>query len=399
MKKIRIAFLFLVINSTCFSQTVKELEYELSYFKSSEEWGNKKNIAFNLLEIDSLNERAINYIVEVYGRNNQKDSISFLFDRLIKENSKSPQPYLIRAKEQNAYFAGLTDAQRINYLKEACKLDSVNVKAIYSLGKLCYELFIDEFKSVKEKKTLDYYSANAIQYFSALCNQNEGLMETLKFPLIQLANYNNDLNKKQLYESYKIQSSFFPIAAFIDLPSDWQTNYAVNVIDFVSASEFKVSGVESALFHVNWYASHLNALDEPVLRDSLPAKVYRFTWLRSFHKPVVIRLENFNGTVTLYWKVGGGAGGYEPGKMIVNKSKVLTLKNWNDFVASVNSINFWNLPTTRSGIGSDGAQWILEGKELGKYHVVDRQSGGKIESVCLKLLELSNLKIKKDDIY
>jgi hypothetical protein len=85
--------------------------------------------------------------------------------------------------------------------------------------------------------------------------------------------------------------------------------------------------------------------------------------------------------------------------MIVNKSKVLTLKNWNDFVASVNSINFWNLPTTRSGIGSDGAQWILEGKELGKYHVVDRQSGGKIESVCLKLLELSNLKIKKDDIY
>jgi hypothetical protein len=173
----------------------------------------------------------------------------------------------------------------------------------------------------------------------------------------------------------------------------------VNVIDFVSASEFKVSGVESALFHVNWYASHLNALDEPVLRDSLPAKVYRFTWLRSFHKPVVIRLENFNGAVTLYWKVSDGAGGYEPGKMIVNKSKVLTLKNWNDFVASVNSINFWNLPTTRSGIGSDGAQWILEGKELGKYHVVDRQSGGKIESVCLKLLELSNLKIKKDDIY
>ena len=190
-----------------------------------------------------------------------------------------------------------------------------------------------------------------------------------------------------------------PDAAFIDLPNDWQTNYAVNVIDFVSASEFKVSGVESALFHVNWYASHLNALDEPVLRDSLPAKVYRFTWLRSFHKPVVIRLENFNGAVTLYWKVSDGAGGYEPGKMIVNKSKVLTLKNWNDFVASVNSINFWNLPTTRSGIGSDGAQWILEGKELGKYHVVDRQSGGKIESVCLKLLELSNLKIKKDDIY
>ncbi len=102
----------------------------------------------------------------------------------------------------------------------------------------------------------------------------------------------------------------------------------------------------------------------------------------------------------MYWKVCDGAGGYEPGKIIENKSKVLTIKEWNDFEASVNSINFWNLPTTQSGIlGTDGAQWILEGKELGKYHVVDRWSGGTIESLCLKLLELSDLKIKQVDIY
>lgn len=400
MKEILTGLLFLLINITCFSQTVKELEYELSYFKSGEEWGNKKNIAFNLLEIDSLNESAINYLVEVYGRNNQKDSISFLFDRLIKENSKSPQPYLIRARERNAHFARLTYTQQINYLKEAYKLDSVNAEAIYSLGKLYYELFIKGFKSDTIKINLDYYSSNANKYFSTLCNQKERYKETLKFPLIQLANYNEDLNKKKLYESYKIQSSYFPISAFVDLPSDWQTNYSVNVIDFVSDSEFKVSGVESALFHINWYASHLNALDEPVLSDSLSAKVFRFTWLRTFHNPIVIGLENNNDSIILYWKVCDGAGGYEPGKIIENSSKVLTIKEWTDFVSSINSINFWNLPTTQSGIlGTDGAQWILEGKELGKYHVVDRWSGGKIESVCLKLLELTDLKIKKDDIY
>ena len=60
MKKILTGLLFLLINITCLSQTVKELEYELSYFKSGEEWGNKKNIEFNLLEIDRLNESAIN---------------------------------------------------------------------------------------------------------------------------------------------------------------------------------------------------------------------------------------------------------------------------------------------------------------------------------------------------
>ena len=59
MKKILTGLLFLLINFTCFSQTVKELEYELSYFKSDEEWGNKKNIAFYLLKIDSHNESAI----------------------------------------------------------------------------------------------------------------------------------------------------------------------------------------------------------------------------------------------------------------------------------------------------------------------------------------------------
>jgi len=392
--------LFLLISITCFSQTVKELEYELSFYKSGEEWGNKKNIAFKLLKIDSLNASAINYLVEVYGRNNQKDSISFLFDRLIKKNPQSPEPYLLRTQERNAHFAGLTYTQQINYLKEAYKLDSVNVEAIYTLGKLYYELFIKEFKTNKKKANLDIYSSNAIQYFSIICNQNERYKETLKFPLIQLANYTMDLNKLQLYENYKIQSSYFPISAFVDLPTDWKTNYSVNVVEFVSDSEFKVSGVESALFHINWYESHLNALDEPVLSDSLPAKVFRFTWLRTFHNPVVIGLENINDSVTLYWKVCDGAGGYDPGIIIDNKSKALTIKEWKDFVESVNSINFWNLPTTQSGIlGTDGAQWILEGKELGKYHVVDRWSGGTIEKVCLKLLELTDLKIKQDEIY
>lgn len=399
MKKILTGLLFL-INFTCFSQTVKELEHELSFYKSGEEWGNKKNIAFKLLEIDSLNVKAINYLVEVYGRNNQMDSISFLFDKLIKENPKSPEPYLIRAQEINAHFAGLTYTQQIRYLKEAYGLDSVNVEAIYTLGKSYYELFVKEFKTDKKKANLDNYSSNAIQFFSKLCNQNERYQETLKFPLIQLANYTRDLNLKQLYENYKIQTSYFPISAFVDLPKDWKTNYTVNVIDFVSDSEFKVSGVESALFHINWYSTHLNALGEPVLSDSLPAKVFRFTWLRTFHNPIVIRLENNNDSIILYWKVCDGAGGYEPGKIIENKSKVLTIKEWTDFVSSINSINFWNLPTTQSGIlGTDGAQWILEGKELGKYHVVDRWSGGKIESVCMKLLELTDLKIKQDDIY
>ena len=399
MRKILIG-LFLLINIASFSQSVKELEYELSYFKSGEEWGNKKDIAFKLLGIDKLNKNAIAYLVEVYGRNNQKDSIILLFDTLIKENPKSPEPYILRTQERNAHFAGLTYTQQINFLKEAYLLDSVNTEAIYSLGKLYYELFIQEFNEKKEKANLDYYSTNSIQYFSILCNQNKSYKETLKFPLLQLADYLGDTNKKKLFENYKVQSSYFPISAFVDLPNDWQTDYSVNVIDFVSRSEFKVSGVESAIFHINWYAKRLEALEEPVLSDSLPVKVFRFTWLRTFHNPIVIGLENNNDSITLYWKVCDGAGGYEPGKIIEDKSKRLTIKEWTDIVVNIKSIDFWNLPSIKSEIlGTDGAQWILEGIEPGKYHVVDRWSGGELEKVCMQLLILTDLKIKQDDIY
>ena len=64
--------LFLVISITSFSQTVEELEYELSYFKSGETWGNKKDVAYRILEIEALNSKAISYLAEAFGRNNQR---------------------------------------------------------------------------------------------------------------------------------------------------------------------------------------------------------------------------------------------------------------------------------------------------------------------------------------
>jgi len=320
MKKI-LTGLFLLISIISFSQTVKELEYELSYFKSGEEWGNKKEIAFKLLEIDKLNTNAIDYLVEVYGRNNQKDSISLFFERLIKENPKSPEPYILRARERNAHFAGLTYSQQINFLKEAYEIDSTNTEAIYTLSKLYYELFIQEFIKNKKRANLIHYSTNSIQYFFILCNQNKSYKETLKFPLLQLANYLGDANIKKLYENYQVQSSYFPISAFVDLPNNWQTNFAINVIDFVSGSELKVSGVESAIFHINWYAKHLEALEEPVLSDSLQTRLFRFTWLRTFHNPIVIGLENNNDSIILYWKYAMELVGMSQERLLKIKAK------------------------------------------------------------------------------
>ena len=217
--------------------------------------------------------------------------------------------------------------------------------------------------------------------------------------MLQLANYLGDTDKIKLYENYKIQSSYFPISAFVDLPNDWRINYSVNVIDYVSGSDFKYYGVESAIFSINWYSKHLVALEEPVLSDSLPKKIFRFTYLRTFDNPIVIRIENANDTISIYWKVSDGAGGYEPGKLIKNKKKALTVSDWEKIENEISSIKFWSLPTVEKVLGTDGSQWILEGKTLGNYHVVDRWCGGIISLVCKDLIKLTDLKIKEDKIY
>jgi len=375
---------------TSFAQTVEELEYELSFYKSEEKWGNKKDVAYKLLEVDGLNNKAISYLTEVYGTNNEKDSINILFDYLININPENPTIYLIIARERNAHFAKLTDTERINYMKKAKEFDNNNIEATYSLAKQYYKLFINEFRNKKKKTNLDYYSKNSINYFLELCSININYSEISRLPLIQLYNYRKEKNNSNKWKSSKFQTSFFPIYEFSGLPKKWETNFSVNIFNHVS--DFSFSGIEGAIFKINWYSSHLLAMDEPVLIDTLPTKIYRFTYLRTFDNPIVIRLENLNDTVSLHWKVSDGKGGYEPGEIIINKSKELTTTEWDYFESKIKSLGFWELPTLETDIGGqDGSQWILEGKYLGKYKVVDRWSGGEIKRVCKELLNLTDL--------
>jgi hypothetical protein len=77
-------------------------------------------------------------------------------------------------------------------------------------------------------------------------------------------------------------------------------------------------------FVVGWYSSQLRAMKEPSLSTASPseqATTYRFTWLRTFHHPLVARFVlDGSGAGTLYVKMADGAGGYQPGKVIVDST-------------------------------------------------------------------------------
>ena len=380
--------IFILSFVVCYSQTIQERELDLQSYTVDEGWGKKKDKAVELLSLDKFNIVAINYILQLYDQANQKDSIKLFLDNLIFSNPQSPIPYLVRV--QLSKYESLNSSAEIGYLKKAYTIDSSNIQVNYFLAKQYYELFHKGFTNNGKKENLEYYARNSIGYLKNLCSLNSKEKESLKYPLIQLSTYLNDVKSISTFKGYKVQSSYFPLSAFTGLPTNWETDYSVDVI----------RGIETAIFHLNWYSEFLSALDEPVLSDTLNTKIYRFTWLRSFHHPVVIRLENNNDTISLFWKMSDGEGGYSAGKIIIDEKKSLTPADWNKINGAINSIGFWNLPTTEDRmLGTDGAQWILEGKRLGKYHVVDRWSGGEISSLCKDLLNMTDLKIKEDEIY
>lgn len=173
---------------------------------------------------------------------------------------------------------------------------------------------------------------------------------------------------------------------------------------------FPVSSLESRTewqggdsFLNNWYSGQLAALQEPVLYNATKIdEVYRFTWLRTFHNPMAIRIERSGEKYTLYWKVCDGAGGYDAGKLETDMQKTIDRTAWEDFMTLLKNTDFWQTSADENRTGSDGAEWIMEGKTADRYHVVHRWSPKKetpFYQCCNRLITLTDIKIKKGDKY
>ncbi len=129
-----------------------------------------------------------------------------------------------------------------------------------------------------------------------------------------------------------------------------------------------------------WYGKHLRALGDRSLLEKPPAdngEVYRFTWLRAFHRPVVVRVDYNGYGASLISRETDGKGGYEPGKIIRTDRLELRPGEWCRFTELLNAAGFWSMPSQINDGGRDGSQWILEGIRGNRYHVTDRWTPGK----------------------
>lgn len=156
----------------------------------------------------------------------------------------------------------------------------------------------------------------------------------------------------------------------------------------------------------SWYSKMLYALREPILNMYIGDKeIYRFTWLRTFHNPVSIRLEKQQNIIRLFAKISSGKGGYQPGKIMFDTTMSISTTGWNNLKNKIAYTNFWHLKTEKTDRdGNDGSEWIIEAIKSNNYHMVTRwtpslEREGNFRNIGEYLISLSNIKVEPDSFY
>ena len=153
-------------------------------------------------------------------------------------------------------------------------------------------------------------------------------------------------------------------------------------------------------FKRGWYSNMLRAMNEPALVPNEGKRAFRFTWLRSFHHPVTVRVDQEGDHYLLNAVEMDGQGGYGPGKVYRRHSKSLSADESRQLDELIRKPGFWSLPSEIDELGFDGAQWIIEGV-TDEYHVVDRWSpkSGPVRNLGERFLSLTGWEFDPMETY
>ena len=146
---------------------------------------------------------------------------------------------------------------------------------------------------------------------------------------------------------------------------------------------------------IDWYSTQLRAAHEPslYLASRQPAsphtESYRFTWLRSFHAPVVIRVDRLaGGEMRLTAKRLSGHGGYGPGRIEALVERNLSSTEAAQLERTLSAGRILELAPRDCRDGADGASWIFEANHSGDYSYLMRWTpeDGAVREIGLLLI-------------
>jgi len=128
--------------------------------------------------------------------------------------------------------------------------------------------------------------------------------------------------------------------------------------------------------------------------------IYRFTWLRSFEKPIVVRIAQTEGGVLLMTASRlSGMGAYVPGSVEARIVRRLSQDEANQFRRALSAANGLRLRAVSCRWGYDGAQWIFEGVDRGRYRYVERWTPDRGSVRALGLVMLSFTGWETEPVY
>lgn len=195
------------------------------------------------------------------------------------------------------------------------------------------------------------------------------------------------------------QAATISIAIILIVTIVWMTTLAGKK-GYFPPGALDPSDPRSDSFRNHWYSQQLEAMGEAVLKPAGDTKVYRFTWLRSFHHPVAVRIVDANGKCFLHAIELDGAGGYAPGNIFRSKNLKLTVGKCTEVEQLMQAAGFWRLAPHEESNGRDGAEWIVEGVGA-EYKAVARWSpkSGPIREIGEKFLALSGWEYPAEEVY
>ena len=125
------------------------------------------------------------------------------------------------------------------------------------------------------------------------------------------------------------------------------------------------------------YSSVLYSAQEPILYNYyLGISVYRFTWLRTFHKKIILSFSRNNTSInltTIQLEFSGSGKG--DAVVLSDETKPLTVQDWEEFERLLHAYSFWSAkPCIDDQPARDGSSWIIEAHVEDRYWFVNRWS-------------------------
>jgi len=373
-----------------YAESIREMEGKLYWHSGDKAGEDKMAIAREILRLDPINKRAIEFICENYNirevsSDSKTDPVNVFLDEIIAKHPNNMNLYLLKSKYINTRFSKPTDKEydlkEVYYLKKAFQLDSTNANINFLLAKAYYTDFLRPYYKFKfgigikpsdddEKKptkklmpVLPLSAKNALHYLQNVAKYgSDNLKMIAYFPIQQLRYHLYKVKPEALYFPKRISDIYiYPPWHYANMKEGWYKDLSENYMMLIEWSADAIYSMGS------FYQSiHESPLMHKKIQEN--QEIIRFSWFRSFQSTIFVRLDKTSNDIVLSWKEISWNDSLKK-KVVRNGNKHILSPDYTSFSKWLDYSGF-----DRYGVYTyypmfDGNTWVMERLRGDKFKV------------------------------